>query len=36
MTLRIPAGTPAGLAKFWWQLGTPTEPLHGGGVSITR
>jgi hypothetical protein len=36
MTLRIYAGTPAGLAKFWRQLGTPTEPLHGGGVSITR
>jgi Protein of unknown function (DUF4232) len=36
MALPIPAGAPAGLAKFWWALGTPNEPSHGGEVTITR
>jgi hypothetical protein len=36
MMLPIPARTVTGLAKFWWQLGTPTEPMCGGGVTITR
>ncbi len=36
MTLPIPPGTPTGSAKFWWRLGTPTEPMQGGAVTITR
>jgi hypothetical protein len=36
MALPIPRDALAGLAKFWWQLGTPNEPVHGGGVTITR
>jgi uncharacterized protein DUF4232 len=36
MGLPIPRDVPGGLAKFWWALGTPNEPLRGGGVTITR
>jgi hypothetical protein len=36
MALPIPTNVPAGFAKFWWALGTPNKPLHGGVVTITR
>jgi hypothetical protein len=36
MALRLPADIPAGFAKFWWVLGTPTEPMGGAGITITR
>jgi hypothetical protein len=35
MALRIPARTPRGLAKFRWQLGTPTEPGEVSPLTIT-
>jgi hypothetical protein len=36
MALPLPADIPAGLAKFWWMLGTPNEPLRGAGITITH
>jgi hypothetical protein len=36
MVLPIPRDVPAGLAKFWWELGTPNKPQHGGVVTIIR
>jgi hypothetical protein len=36
MALPLPTDVPAGLAKFWWALGTPNEPLGGAGITITR
>jgi Protein of unknown function (DUF4232) len=36
MALPLPADIPAGLAKFWWLLGTPNEPMRGAGITITH
>jgi hypothetical protein len=36
MALRLPIDVPAGFAKFWWALGTPSKPLRGAGITITR
>jgi hypothetical protein len=36
MALRLPTDVPAGLAKFWWVLGTPNKPFRGAGITITR
>jgi hypothetical protein len=36
MALPLPPDVPAGLAKFWWALGTPNKPFRGAGITITR
>jgi hypothetical protein len=36
MALPLAADVRAGLAKFWWALGTPNKPLRGAEITITR